>query len=65
MEFEVINDKNRTIMSTMSKSCLPDKKLLISMSKNGYKFRLNGKMITVKKLNDKLKEQYNIDLIKS
>ena len=65
MEFEVINDKNRTVMNTMSKSCLPDKKLLISMSKNGYKFRLNGKMVTVKKLNDKLKEQYNIDLIKS
>ena len=56
MKFEVINTKNKTVMSTTSPSCIYDKDILSSMSKAGYKFKLDGKTITVKKLNEKLKE---------
>lgn len=62
MKFEVVNDKNKTVMNTTSPSCIPDKGILTSMSKAGYKFKLDGKLITIKKLNEKLKEiisEYN------
>lgn len=56
MKFEVVNDKNKTVMSTESMACIPDKDILNSISKAGYKFKLNGKLITIKKLIEKLKE---------
>ena len=56
MRFEVINDRNKTVMQTAHMSCIPDKELLNAMSKAGYKFKLNGKMTTIKKLSDKIKE---------
>lgn len=56
MKFEVINDKNVAVMSTEYVSCMPEKDELTSMSKAGYKFKLDGKSITVKKLREKLKE---------
>ena len=56
MKFEVVNDKNKTVMSTTSWSCVYDKDILNSISKAGYKFKLDGKAITLKKLNEKLKE---------
>lgn len=59
MIFEVINDKNKTVMSTTSLSCIPDKKILDSMLMAGYKFKLDGKLITIKKLNEILKEIEN------
>ena len=59
MKFEVINDRNKTVMHTSSPSCIPDKDILTSMSKAGYKFKLDGKAITIKKLNEKLKEVCN------
>lgn len=59
MKFEVINDKNKVVMHTEHTSCIPDKDILNSMSKAGYKFKLNGKAITTKKLNEELKEITN------
>ena len=59
MKFEVVNDKNITVMSTTSASCIYDKDILKSMAKAGYKFKLDGKTITVKKLDEKLKEINN------
>ena len=59
MKFEVINDKNKTVMSTTSLSCIPNENELNSMSKAGYKFKIDGKAITIKKLNEKLKEIVN------
>ncbi len=56
MKFEVINDRNKPMMSTTSWSCVYDKDTLSSISKAGYKFKLDGKVITLKKLNEKLKE---------
>ena len=54
MEFEVINDKNKTVMRTETLSCIPDKEILSSMSKAGYRFRLNGKITSPKKLNEQI-----------
>ena len=59
MRFEVINDKNKTVMSTVNLSCIPNKKILDSMLMAGYKFKLDGKLITAKKLNEILKEIKN------
>ena len=56
MKFEVVNDKNVPMMSTTYISCIPEKDELTSMSKAGYKFKLDGKSITIKKLIEKLKE---------
>ncbi len=59
MKFEVVNDKNKVVMSTTSPSCIYDKDTLNLMSKAGYKFKLDGKAITIKKLNEQLKETNN------
>ena len=59
MKFEVINDKNKPVMSTTSLSCIYDKDTLKSISKAGYKFRVDGKIITLKKLIEKLGEVKN------
>ena len=59
MKFEVVNDKNKTVMSTTSPSCIYDRDTLVSMSNAGYKFKLDGKMMSIKKLDEKLKEIYN------
>lgn len=61
MRFEVVNDKNKTVMRTPSLYCIPDKDILTSMSKAGYKFKLDGKTITIKKLNEMLKEIKNAE----
>jgi hypothetical protein len=56
MIFEVINDKGEKAMYTEYISCIPDKEILTSMYNVGYKFRLDGKAITIKKLKDMIKE---------
>lgn len=56
MKFEVVNDKNRTMMSTVYWSCVYNEDTLRSISKSGYKFKLDGKIISLKKLIEKLKE---------
>ena len=56
MKFEIINDKNKVVMNTTYTCCIPNKDILTLMSKTGYKFKLDGKAITIKKLNEKLKE---------
>ena len=56
MNFEIINDKNKVVMHTTDTTCIPDKDVLNLMLKAGYKFKLNGKATTIKKLNEQLKE---------
>ena len=56
MKFEVVNDKSRVVMHTEYISCIPPKDILNSMSDSGYKFKLDGKIISIKKLNEYLKE---------
>lgn len=56
MNFEVLNDKNQVIMHTDFINCVPEVQILTLISKSGYKFRLDGKIVTLKKLKDYLKE---------
>ena len=59
MKFEVINARGVTVMQTTMKSCIPDEEQLTYMSKVGYKFRLEGKVVTLKKLKEFQKEESN------
>lgn len=52
MKFEVISDRGRTVMSCTTASCIPDDDQLTSMSKAGYKFKIDGKAVSVKKLKE-------------
>ena len=59
MKFEIINDKSKVVMNTTFASCIPDKNTLNEMAKAGYKFKLDGKVATAKKICEKLKEEAN------
>ena len=59
MNFEVVNDKNKTVMRTSSPSCVPDKDMLNLISKAGYKFKIDGKVISCKNIVEKMKEITN------
>ena len=50
MKFEVINDKSKPVMTCTQESCIPLADILKSMSAAGYKFRLNGKVVSAKKI---------------
>lgn len=52
MKFEVTNDKGVSVMSTEHKSCIPDDSQLFSMAKAGYKFKIDGKAVSVKKVKE-------------
>lgn len=52
MKFEVINPDGETVFNTESKKCIPTKSQIESMAKAGYKFKLDGKAISKKKLDD-------------
>ena len=56
MRFEVINSESTTLMQTTTWLCIPDKPMLTSMAKAGYRFKLDGRIITPKKLDEKMKE---------
>lgn len=55
MKFEVVNDKGVTVMQTEMKSCVPNDDELFTMSKAGYKFKLDGKSVSIKKIKETLK----------
>lgn len=57
MKFEVLNDKGITVMQTETKSCIPSEDELAVMNKAGYKFRIDGKNITIRKLIDAIKNE--------
>lgn len=50
--FEVLNEKGVAVMGTNSPSCIPDDNQLSSMSKAGYKFKIDGKSASVKKVKE-------------
>lgn len=52
MKFEVVNDRGRTIMSCTTASCVPDDEQLSSMAKAGYKFKIDGKTVNIKKVKE-------------
>lgn len=52
MKFEVINSGGETVMQTEYVECIPDQAILDAMYKSGYRFKLNGKVATKKKVED-------------
>lgn len=58
MKFEIIQNGGR-IFYTEQLSCLPPKKHLDMMSKNGCKFKLDGKIATKKMIETLLNERKN------
>lgn len=56
MKFEVVNMYGKTVMHTSQEKCIPDKNERNLLYAAGYRFKLNGKTITKKKLEEELKE---------
>lgn len=54
MKFQVFGKDNQCKFVTESKSCIPKKKQLTNISKAGYKFKLDGKVISLSRLNAEL-----------
>ena len=52
MKFEIFDERGNIVMQTESKRCIPPKNHLEAMRDNGYKFKLDGKFITKKELNN-------------
>lgn len=52
MEFEVINRDGFPVMGCSSVVCIPTDSQLLSMSKEGYKFKINGKAVSLKKIKE-------------
>lgn len=57
MKFEVVNRFGKTMASYMDYSCIPEKDVLESMYKAEYRFKLDGKNISLKKAKELLKEK--------
>ena len=52
MKFEVVNDKNKTMYYTYEIEGIPTKEYLDSMSNAGYKFKIDGKIASKKKVEE-------------
>ena len=52
MLFQIVNDKGVPVMRTEHASCIPDDSQLASMSKVGYKFKIDGKAASIKKIKE-------------
>lgn len=55
MKFEIINDKSKPVMTCTQESCIPPADILKSMSAARYKFWLDGKVASVKKIMEYIK----------
>ncbi len=55
MKFEVINSEGRVVFWCQQSSCIPDKQEIESVTKSGHKIRIDGKIVTKKKLNELLR----------
>lgn len=60
MKFEIINSNGKIVFNTMDESCLPTKGEINSMTKVGYKFKIDGKSITKKKLEEIINMEENL-----
>lgn len=52
--FQVINQAGKVVMYTDHQECLPDEVQLTELASAGYKFRLNGKVVSSTKMKDYL-----------
>ena len=58
MKFEIIQNGKR-IFVTEHVSCIPPKRQIEIMTKTGCKFKMDGKIITKKRIEEILKEHNN------
>lgn len=52
MRFEVVNSGGETVMQTEYTGCIPDQTVLDAMYKSGYRFKLDGKAASKKKVEE-------------
>lgn len=57
MKFKVVNREGRAVMSTEYIECIPDEEQLKSMAKVGYKFKIDEKTVSVKKIKELIQEK--------
>lgn len=50
MKFEVVDEKNQTVMNTFYFECIPDKNQIDTMFKSGYKIKVDNKVLSKKKI---------------
>ena len=57
MKFEVINDKGKTVYYTHKEKDIPCKEYLNSMINASYKFKIDGKISSKKKIEELIKQK--------
>lgn len=55
MKFEVLNSKQKVVMYTTDISCIPNKDTLNAMLNAGYKFKLDGEILSKKAISEFIK----------
>ena len=58
MKFEVVNDKNKVMFRCDDVSCIPDPADIKMMSAGGFKFRIDGKIISARKVIEYTKQKW-------
>lgn len=54
MKFQIFGKDNQCRFVTESKSCIPSIKELTAISKAGFKFKLDGKVVSLVRLKEEL-----------
>ena len=57
MRFEIINDKGTIVMNCSSIDCMPNKEQIDVMLQIGYKFKVDNRIISKKKIVEIIKEK--------
>ena len=52
MKFEIVNQDGKTVMQTESTECIPDRENIDLMIKGKYKFKIDGKIVSKKKIDE-------------
>ena len=55
LHFEIVRD-NKTVMQCEDVICIPSVDELNAMNKAGYKFKIDGQTVTIKKIKELIKE---------
>jgi hypothetical protein len=60
IDFQIIDSNNSIAMRTNHISCIPPDSHLASMETIGYKFKLDGKFVSRRKINTLRKQKSNV-----
>lgn len=56
MLFEAINDKGKVTFWCQQVSCIPTMREIVSMINAGYRFKIDGKIVTKKRIKEWMEE---------